>query len=144
MSENYTAVQVRNDLKKKLNEIKKATGKTYNDILEELLQETYQGVEADDVITITRDSVAFTLKYWETENPSKVKVRDVTYQELKCGIIGDKFTANDNPVSAGFVNSVAEIVYKNNDDVILLVREIHKGVDNRFSSVSSVVHVNVF
>lgn len=84
------------------------------------------------------------MKYWETKNPTNTKFYDISFQELKIEPIGRVFSANETPNnSINFINSTAEICFKSDDDVILLVKEI-SCIDGIINSVGSVVHINLF
>ena len=137
----FTTIQIRKETKQKLDFMKSENKETYDKLIQNLLEQA-GGTWVDDVITVNRDSVALSLKYWETKG-DKSLVYDITFQELKLEPVGTVFTANPEPDNDNFINSVARIVAKEGDDVILLVREIscHEG---RFDSLSSVVHVNLF
>ena len=142
MSE-FTTIQVTKDVRNKLDVKKSATGKKYNDVIEDLL-ENAGGSVVNDVITINRDTTALSLKFWEVDNPASSKFYDITFQELKVEPVGTKFTANDTLAKdTDYVNSNAEIVYRKGDDVILLVEEV-SFLDGVFNKINSVVHVNLF
>ena len=68
MSE-FTTIQITKDLKQKLDLMKGEKNIKYNDLIENLLQQA-GGTYVDDVITITRDTTALSLKYWQTEGPT--------------------------------------------------------------------------
>ena len=138
MSE-FTTIQITNELKDKLTAIKKKNGKKYNDIIEDLLYN--MGSEVDDVITLEREAVAFSLKYWN--NQDDYKIFEVTYKYLKGLSVGDIITVCDNPVGDEWVNSSAQVIYHNGEDVILMVEEISNNHDN-VNCIKSVVHVKLF
>ena len=139
MSE-ITTIQIKKNTKEKLDLLKKNNDlKSYDELIRKLLDQN-AGSIVEDVITINRDSTALSLKYWDSND---FKSYDVTFQELKIEPVGTVFTANPKPVSDNFVNSVAEILIKKGDDVILLVKEISCS-DGEVDSISSVVHVNLF
>jgi len=139
MSE-ITTIQIKKNTKEKLDLLKKNNDlKSYDELIRKLLDQN-AGSIVEDVITINRDSTALSLKYWDDDN---FKSYDVTFQELKVEPVGTVFTANPKPVADNFVNSIAEIVMKKGDDVVLLVKEI-SCTDGKVDSISSVVHVNLF
>lgn len=139
MSE-ITTIQIKKNTKEKLDLLKKNNDlKSYDELIRKLLDQD-GGSIVEDVITINRDSTALSLKYWDDDN---FKSYDVTFQELKVEPVGTVFTANPKPVADNFVNSIAEIVMKKGDDVVLLVKEISCN-DGKVDSISSVVHVNLF
>ena len=150
MSE-FTTIQIRKETKQKLDLMKAANCKSYDMLIQNLLEQS-GGQWVDDVITVTRDTVAMSLKYWEIESPktfderktgNNFKSYDITFQELKIEPVGTTFTANPQPTDNNFINSVARIVAKEGDDVILLCREISY-IDGKWDSVSSVAHINLF
>lgn len=141
MSE-FTTIRITKEVKNQLEVIKSTRGLKYNDIIKELLQ-IKAGEIVNDVITIEREQIALTLKYWE-HHTDTIRVYDITYLILMNSKVGTVFAAEPSPNSnEDFVNSVAEIVYKKGDDVILLVKEINH-VQGEWSTISSTVHVKLF
>lgn len=151
MTNEMTTVKVTKANRDRLKQIN--PDKSINDIITELI-ENQPGMQVDDVITIDRDPVALTLKYWEIlpvqtfddEIPSKIgdiKTRDVTYKELHQQPVGTKFMANPVTPGENYFHSTAEIVSKSQEDIILRVSE----VSNRQGIVdvlNSVVHIRLF
>lgn len=140
MSE-FTTIQIRKDTKTKLDLMKAENKNSYDVLIQNLLAQA-GGAYVDDIITVNRDKVAMSLKYWEDDNDN-VKIHDITFEDLRVQPVGTVFTANANPVGRNYVNCVAEIVAKRGADVILLVKEFG-AVDGVIDVVSSVVHVNLF
>ena len=139
----FTTIQITKDLKQKLDLMKGEKNIKYNDLIENLLQQV-GGTYVDDVITITRDTTALSLKYWQIKDPTNTLFYDITFQELKVEPVGTVFSANPEPDnSVDFVNSTAEICFKSGDDVLLLVKEI-SCTDGVVSSMASAVHINLF
>ena len=150
MSE-FTTIQIRKETKQKLDLMKAANRESYDRLIQNLLSQT-GGVFVEDVITVNCDTVAMSLKYWEIINTSEIndtqKTKefnsyDITFQELKVEPVGTVFTANPHPAEDNFINSVARIVAKEGDDVLLLCREI-SCIDGEVDSISSVAHINLF
>lgn len=147
MSE-FTTIMISQETKQKLDYLKAENKTSYDKLLNKLISES-GGSHVDDVITIQRDSTALSLKYWEIittmdhTNTANFTSYDVTFQELKVEPVGTVFTANPHPCPDNFVNSIAEIVYRKGDDVILLVKEL-SCINGVVDSISSVVHVNLF
>ena len=83
------------------------------------------------------------LKYFETDNADKNSVYDISFQELKLNPVGTIYIAENNTAEDNYVNCTAEIAYKKNDDVILLVKE-YSVINGEYSSISSTVHINLF
>ena len=138
----YTTIQISKDTLEKLVKIKKEKRIKYDTIIKQLL-ELHGGTILEDVVTINRESIALSLKYYE-EDSNKVNVYDITYHDLRVSKIGAKFTANVNPAVAGFVNMSAKVIYKHRDDVILLLEELHCTADGEERVFSNVVHVKMF
>ncbi len=139
----YTTIQINKNLKKKLEELKKETGRNrYDEVIEDLLT---GGKIIDDVITIERELVAFTLNYWH-ENGETIK-KDITYAELRNSIIGDEFIACDYNIFpiGDYVNSSAKVIaiVNNGEDIILMVTEKSRR-NQKLEYVKSVVHVKMF
>ena len=150
MSE-FTTIQIRKETKQKLDLMKAENRESYDRLIQNLLSQT-GGVFVEDVITVNRDTVAMSLKYWEIESPktfderktgNNFKSYDITFQELKIEPVGTTFTANPQPTDNNFLKRVARIVAKEGDDVILLCREITY-IHGKWDSVSSVAHINLF
>ena len=138
----FTTIQIRKETKQKLDFMKNENKSSYDNLIQNLLEQV-GGTWVDDVITINREATALTLNYLETGTNKTMKY-DISYQELKIEPVGTVFTANPEPnTDTGFVGSVAEIVFKKGDDVLLLVKELHYH-DGVLDSLSSVVHVNLF
>lgn len=145
-----TTIQIHKETKQKLDLMKAENRESYDRLIQNLLQQT-GGVFVEDVITVNRDTVAMSLKYWEIESPNfdernngkNFKSYDITFQELKIEPVGTTFTANPQPTDDNFINSVARIVAKEGDDVLLLCREI-SCIDGEVDSISSVAHINLF
>ena len=145
----FTTIQIRKETKQKLDLMKAENKESYDKLIQNLLSQT-GGVFVDDVITIQREKVALSLKYWELANvegehmdSANFHTYDITFKDLREKMIGAMFTANANPASDNFVNSVATLVAREGDNVILLVKEISCRNGN-MDSISSVVHVNLF
>ena len=138
----FTTIQITTDVKKKLEKIKNEKKVRYNTILEHLLKE-YGGVILDDVETIHRESVAFSLSYYELDNPTHVKSLPVSFRDLESAKVGDYFIANTDPSDANHVNWRAEIVSKVEYDVIILLTEL-KYINGHLDKKTRILHVNLF
>lgn len=135
----FTTIQITKDLKDKLTEIKKREHMKYNDIIEGLL--VNRGTDVDDVVTVEREQVAFSLKYWNDEGD--YKVFDVTYKYLRGLKHGESFVAFNRPSGKKWINSGAEVIYHDGEDVVLLTEEV--SYDNEeITRLKSVVHVKLF
>ena len=143
MSE-YTTIQLTHEVKQKLDLVKEVKNlKTYNDILLYFLEQ-YGGAVTDDVIEIDRDETAFSLRFWRFDRPSRIITKDITFKELKKADVGTEFIANPEAEGNGFINSSARVVFKENDEVVLLVEEINKDKEGVEDILTSVMHVNLF
>ena len=139
MSEN-TTIQIKKETKQKLDLVKGTNNNSYNTIIEKLLEQS-GGVIVEDTIEIAREQVAFTLNYWDD---AKTVKKDITYADLMNNPVNHKFYANEDRLRIGdWVNSTATIIFKQEDDVILMVEEVSGG-NGKFSSIRSIVHVNLF
>lgn len=138
MSE-FTTIQVTKELKDKLTEIKKQEHMKYNDIIEGLL--VNRGTDVDDVVTVEREPVAFSMTYKNDEGD--YNVFNVTYKYLKGLKHGESFVAFNRPTGKKWINSGAQVIYHDGEDVVLLTEEV--SYDNEeVSRLKSVVHVKLF
>lgn len=137
--EDFTSLSVSKKTKEMLMKVKGDKNISYSKIIQNLIEES-GGVIVEDVVTIQREKVAFTLKYWNDET---TRVYDVTYADLASDDIGTMYIAENNPRGDSFVNSRAEIVYKDYNDVLLMVEEV-KRENDEVSRLKSVVHVYLF
>ena len=138
----FTTIQITTDVKKKLEKIKNEKKVRYNTILEHLLK-LYGGVILDDVEEISRESVAFSLSYYELNNPTKVKSLPITFRDLESAKVGDYFIANAEPNDVDYVNWRAEVVSKIEYDVIVLLSEM-ECINGHLNKNTRILHVNLF
>lgn len=134
----YTSVMIKKTTKEQLDQLKIGKSISYSKVIENLIQQT-GGTIIEDVITIP-PAVAFTLKYWDKNNS---KTLDITFGDLMKCDVGEVFTAESNPEGYDWVNSSAKVLAKDGADVILRVTEVNCK-DGKFSSVKSVVHLQLF
>ena len=127
--------------KTKVDHIKKATGKSYDTIINDLLINS--GIEVDDVVTIERDKVAVSLKFFYNDEP-EVKIKDVTFQMLREAPVGAVFIAEPSARGVDYMNSWCELVFKRDEDVILLCTERYCDEDGLIQDNTSVVHIKYF
>ena len=138
MSE-FTTIQIKKDVKQRLDLVKGENRLNYNTIIEKLLEQS-GGRIVEDVITIKREQIAFTLKYWDNERQIN---NDVSYVDLSKSKIGDEFIACENPTGDKWVNSGAKVVARDGDEIILIAEEVNFDA-GEVSSFKSVVHVSLF
>ena len=97
--------------------------KRLNEIVQQL------GCTIDDIQEIERDSVAIRLEYTVFDGNKNFSIKSeygITYQELKLGKVGDKFTANPNPSADEYMLDTAKILYVDDRSVLVRVTEIIK------------------
>ena len=139
-----TTIQISKENWKKLEMIKGGNHLKYDDLITVLLKE-HGGEIIFDTETINRDSTALTLRYWKHNNKGRVKIREILYSHLKTANVGDVFVANANPnVEVEYRNSSAKVIYREGDDVVLLVKECDVDVKGRKQCRSDVIHFNLF
>lgn len=136
----YTSVMIKKSTKQQLDALKGGKSISYSKVIENLIQQT-GGTIIEDVITIP-PAIAFTLKYWNKEN-NKTNILDITFGDLMNCDVGEVFMAESNPEGYDWVNSSAKVLAKDGADVILKVTEVNCK-DGKFSSVKSVVHLQLF
>ena len=141
--EEYCTVSLKPSTKEKLKLLKEVSGKSYDVILTEILGED-NGIEIEDVIKIDREQNALILNYVEFGESDKTSSFVITYKMLKNDPIGTIYMGSENPNRNGeYVNGVCELIYRQRNDVILLMSDIHhrKG---KFETIKTVLHFNVF
>ena len=67
----------------------------------------------------------------------------ITFQELRDGKVGDKFTANLNPTDDTYMNDTAEIMFLDDRSVLVRVTEISK-TNQGESSIVHLEHIDLF
>ena len=67
----YKNIPVKPETKHKIDTIKSATGKNYDEIINDLIQK--EGMIIDDVILVDRDDVAVTLNYYNHNNVDEIE-----------------------------------------------------------------------
>lgn len=144
---NITTMKISKENRDKLKLLAKNDKKSLDAVLSDLLA-VNGGEIINDVLTIDREKTALSLKYWETKNNSSNKkynfhIYDITFKQLKESVVGVKFVAYDNPAEKNFITSVAEIIFKRGDDVVLLVKEIFND-EGELDFINTVVHVKLF
>ena len=139
MSE-FTTIQITKDIRQKLDLVKGENNLTYNQIVENLLQQT-GGVVVEDVIEVGREQVALSLNYWDDDQS---KVTDITFGDLANTVVGMVYVAEEFPDSnVDYVNCTAKVMAIDGCDVLLLVTE-SSCCNGKVSDIKSIVHINLF
>ena len=139
----YTTVRIRKASLEKINKMKGADG-SVADVVERLL-DTVDGCNIDDVIEVKRNTVAIMLEYIVFDGNSFKTMQEygITFQELRDGKVGDRFTAKIYPSDDKYMVDIAEILFKDDRSVIVRVEEVSKNGRTE-SSVVHLEHVDLF
>ena len=122
----YTTVRIRKASLEKINKMKGEDG-SVADVIEKLLN-TVDGCNIDDVIEVKRNTVAILLEYIVFDGNSFKTMQEygITFQELRDGKVGDRFTAKINPTDNKYMLDTAEILFKDDRSVIVRIEEFSK------------------
>ena len=139
----YTTVRIKKDSLEKINKMKGEDG-SVADVIGKLL-DTVDGCNIDDVIEVKRDTVAILLEYIVFDGDSFKTVQEygITFQELRDGKVGDRFTAKINPSDYKYMLDRAEILFVDDRSVIVRIEEISK-TGKHESSMVHLAHVDLF
>lgn len=139
----YTTVRIKKSSLAKIDKMKGDNG-SVADVIEKLLN-TVDGCNIDDVIEVKRESVAILLEYIVFDGNSFKTVQEygITFQELRDGKVGDRFTAKINPSDDRYMLDIAEILFIDDRSVIVRVEEISK-TNQGESSIVRLEHVDLF
>ena len=139
----YTTVRIKKDSLEKINKMKGEDG-SVADVIGKLL-DTVDGCNIDDVIEVKRDTVAILLEYIVFDGDSFKTVQEygITFQELRDGKVGDRFTAKINPSDYKYMLDTAEILFVDDRSVIVRIEEISK-TGKHESSMVHLAHVDLF
>ena len=139
----YTTVRIKKSSLEKIDKMKGDSGSAA-DVIEKLLK-TVDGCNIDDIIEVKRESVAIMLEYITFEGDSFKTMQEygITFQELRDGKVGDRFTAKINPSDDRYMVDTAEILYIDDRSVIVRVEEISK-TGRSETSVVHLEHVDLF
>ena len=139
----YTTVRIKKNSLEKINKMKGADG-SVADVIEKLL-DMVDGTHIDDVVEVKRDSVAIRLEYIIFDGDSFKTVQEyrITFQELRDGKVGDRFTAKINPSDDKYMLDTAEILYVDDRSVLVRVIESIK-TDETINSIVHIEHVDLF
>lgn len=139
----YTTVRIKKSSLEKIDKLKGDSG-SVADVIEKLL-ETVDGCNIDDIIEVKRESVAILLEYTNFDGKTFKTMQEygITFQELRDGKVGDKFTANANPDDDTYMLDEAEILFVDDRSVFVRVTETIKTVEN-INSIVHIEHVDLF
>ena len=139
----YTTVRIKKSSLEKIDKMKGDSGSAA-DVIEKLLK-TVDGCNINDIIEVKRESVAIMLEYITFDGDSFKTVQEygITFQELRDGKVGDRFTAKINPSDDRYMVDTAEILYIDDRSVIVRVEEISK-TGRSETSVVHLEHVDLF
>ncbi|WP_296874585.1 hypothetical protein [uncultured Methanobrevibacter sp.] len=139
----YTTVRIKKDSLEKINKMKGENG-SVADVIEKLLG-SVEGCSIEDVVEVSRESVAITLEYTSFgRNTFNTKQEfGITFQQLKTGKVGDEFTANPNPEDEYYMNDTARILYVDDRSVLVRVTEYVKAEEGENSFVH-IEHIDLF
>ena len=139
----YTTVRIKKSSLEKIDKMKGDNG-SVADVIEKLL-ETVDGCNINDIIEVKRESVAIMLEYITFDGNSFKTMQEygITFQELRDGKVGDKFTANLNPADDTYMNDTAEIMFLDDRSVLVRVTEISK-TNQGESSIVHLEHIDLF
>ena len=139
----YTTVRIKKSSLEKIDKMKGDSGSAA-DVIEKLLK-TVDGCNIDDIIEVKRESVAIMLEYITFDGDSFKTMQEygITFQELRDGKVGDRFTAKINPSDDRYMVDTAEILYIDDRSVIVRVEEISK-TGRSETSVVHLEHVDLF
>ena len=139
----YTTVRIKKNSLEKINKMK-GDDVSVADVIEKLL-ETVDGCNINDIIEVKRESVAIMLEYITFDGNSFKTMQEygITFQELRDGKVGDRFTAKINPSDDRYMLDTAEILFIDGRSVIVRVEEISK-TGRSESSLVHLEHVDLF
>lgn len=139
----YTTVRIKKNSLEKINKMKGENG-SVADVIEKLLS-SVEGCSIEDVVEVSRESVAIRLEYTNIGEKSFNTKQEygITFQELKTGKVGDMFYANRNPEDTYYINDVAEILYVDDRSVLVRVVEQVKSKQGE-NSFAHIEHIDLF
>ena len=134
----YTTVRIKKSSLEKIDKMKGDNG-SVADVIEKLLE------TVDGCIEVKRESVAILLEYTNFDGKTFKTMQEygITFQELRDGKVGDKFTANANPDDDTYMLDEAEILFVDGRSVFVRVTETIKTVEN-INSIVHIEHVDLF
>ena len=135
----YTTIRVANNVAKKLREIQQGSDATLSDIIWNCLQHI-EGAVVDDTENIYREQVAYDLQYHDNDSSM---IRNVTFRECAGSQFGDVFSANNNITATEYTNESAEVIFKDEDSVILRLQQkiVEKDSERVFQNI---IHISLF
>jgi len=139
----YTTVRIKKNSLEKINKMKGENG-SVADVIEKLLS-SVEGCHIEDVVEVSRESVAIRLEYTSiAEKTFNTKQEyGITFHELKTGKVGDRFYANPKPEDEFYINDIAEILYVDDRSVLVRVTEYVKAMEGE-NSFAHIEHIDLF
>ena len=137
--DNHTTIRVRNEVAQKLRKMQEGTDLTLSDIIDNCLAHV-EGTVENDTENIFREQVAYDLQYYD-DNSSKVAY--VTFRDCQNCKVGDIFNANDNITTDEYSNESAEVIFKDEDSVILRLTQTIVEKDNT-RKFNNIIHISLF
>ena len=135
----HTTIRVKNEVADKLRKIQEGTDSTLSDIISQCISHI-EGTVEDDTENVFREQVAYDLQYYDADSS---KVKYVTFRDCAKCQIGDVFTANNNITAEEYTNESAEVIFKDQDSVVLRLTQtvIEKDNERRFNKI---IHISLF
>ena len=135
----HTTIRVRNEVADKLRRIQQGTDLTLSDIIAQCI-EHIEGTVEEDTENIFREQIAYDLQYYD-DNSSKVKY--ISFRDCAKANVGDIFNANTNITAEEYSNEFAEVIFKDQDSVVLRLTQtvIEKDNERRFNNI---IHISLF
>jgi len=140
----YTNIRIKKTSKDKMKVLQSVSGLTYSEIIEKLIT-GMGGMIQEDIITIQREQVAFTLNYWDNDKTIK---KDVTYWDLHNSDVGDIFKITfDEDLPDNYITSFAEVISKEYDthNQSVVLKMVNLKVENRKPDLlTNISHILLF
>ena len=135
----HTTIRVKNEVADKLRKIQEGTDSTLSDIISQCISHI-EGTVEDDTENIYREQVAYDLQYYDADSS---KVKYITFRDCANSKVGDIFDANTNITSEEYSNKFAEVIFKDQDSVVLRLTQtvIEKDNERRFNKI---IHISLF
>ena len=135
----HTTIRVRNEVADKLRRIQKGTDLTLSDIINQCI-EHIEGTVEEDTENIYREQVAYDLQYYDADSS---KVAYVTFRDCQNCKVGDIFNANTNITAEEYSNEFAEVIFKDQDSVVLRLTQTVIEEDNEMR-FNNIIHISLF
>ena len=135
----YTTIRVSNNVAEKLREIRQGSDATLSDVIWNCLQHI-EGTVVNDTENVFREQVAYDLQYYD-DNSSKAKY--ISFRDCAKAQVGDIFNANNNITAEEYSNESAEVIFKDEDSVVLRLQQkvVEKDSERVFQNI---IHISLF